>query len=157
MAVWEYCCTLLPIASVGLLSSLTPGTIGDIDSLGLWAKLKVPEFLSAFPSELERSKGWTENLTILRIGPTCTVRVYAHDDEILDVQAVIDLREKFLSSLEFLVDVCKRNRWVFVDNSLKVMSSSADALIDSIRSSSAAQFVRDPVRFLTQQKPDTSP
>jgi len=147
MAVWEYRCTIVPAESTDLLTSLQ--SIADIDSLGLWSGMKVSDVLAPFPPELERHKGWTENLTIIKFGPTCNVEVYVKDGQVIDVQVLIDLRDKFLTSLERLVTICQKNDWTFVDDSLNVIPSSTYPLIESIQRSPAARFVKDPIGFLT--------
>jgi hypothetical protein len=157
MAVWEYRCTIVPAASIGLLDPLSGETLSRLDSLGIWQNVQVAKLLQFFPASLKCSKGWTENLTILEFGESCRVEIYAEAGSVLDVQVFFDLRYKFMESVQALLDVCVTNRWVLLDEEPRMLSAHFDSVIASILSSPAAEFVADPKGFLVRHGRSAAP
>lgn len=157
MAVWEYRCTIVPVASIGLLEPLNAETLSHLDSLDLWSHMQASDLFQLFPVNSRQSKGWTENLTIIEFGGPCRVEVYAEAGSVLDVQAIFDLRYKFMESLRALLATCIANRWVLLDEEPRVLPADIDSVVPSIRSSPAAEFIADPKGFLVRHARSRSP
>ena len=151
MAIWQYVTYLIPVASVGPDGTL-PGMVVNDDAFQL-PPLAFPfssdEFERLAAGYLPPAKSWSTNVRIWGDEPKDDLNLFTEDGKALEIRARLDLRNLTINRVRKLLRFTRALQCCFVEGRKgQVFAATEDALVNSIRTSRSASFVRDPRDFL---------
>jgi hypothetical protein len=101
---------------------------------------------------LPSGKTWSKDLEVLGSLETSCVTILREGESLVEVQFRFDLRETPIELLETAVQFSRDLQCWLISEGGKMIEPGLSALKDKIRKSSAFQFVKDPLSFLSRLK-----
>ena len=148
MAVWQFQIELVPKA-VAEANSLRAGMVlteEQRESVVWWKDQRLPvTLLRDVEKMLPSGKTWSKDLEVLGSLETSCLTILREGESLVEVQFRFDLLE---TAVQFSRDL---QCWLISEGG-KVIEPGLSALKDEIRESTAFQFVKDPLSFLSRLK-----
>ena len=155
MAVWQFQIELVPKA-VAEANSLCAGMVltqEQRESIVWWRDQRLPVTLSHDVEKmLPSQKAWSKDLEVFGSLDTSCVTILREGESLVEVQFRFDLRETTIELLETAVQFSRDLQCWLISEGGKVIEPGLSALKDEIRESTAFQFVKDPLSFLSRLK-----
>ena len=151
MAIWQYSVYLIPRANLAADGSLEGLVVMEdsFDHPPLIFRIAADELENAVAAILPPTKSWDENMHKFGDEQTHDVDVWYKEDRIASVRIRLDLRARIQEMLRQVVALSIKADCVFWDpRTLKVFPAEEIALIENIRTSRPANFIKNPTRFL---------
>lgn len=159
MAVWQYIAYLIPTASLsedGSLAGLTV-TSESFDHPPLQydiAPVALEKIISAY---LPPRESWSPDIHAWGDERRDDIDINYGGERIDIIRARLDLRDVTIERIANLVRLAREIDCCFLEGrTFAVISADEDALVESIRASRPARFVRDPHGFLKNLSRDPS-
>jgi hypothetical protein len=155
MAVWQFQIELVPKA-VAEANSLRAGMVlteEQRESVVWWRDRRLPvTLLRDVEKMLPSGKTWSKDLEVRGSLDTSCLTILREGESLVEVQFRFDLRETSIELLETAVQFSRDLQCWLISEGGKVIEPGLSALKDAIRESSAFQFVKDPLSFLSRLK-----
>ena len=152
MAVWQFQIELVPKA-VAEANSLRTGMVlteEQRESVVWWRDQRLPlTLLRDVEKMLPSGKTWSKDLEVLGSLETSCLTILREGESLVEVQFRFDLRETTIELLETAVQFSRDLQCWLISEGGKVIEPGLSALKDEIRGSTAFQFVKDPLSFLS--------
>lgn len=153
MATWQFDLYLLPRAALHARCGAVPSTV-DEETFGegdWWLDQSLPIDL---PSEVTRllpeSQPWMQDMRTWGTEDGDRVDIYYKDGKIVEALVRLDLRQPSRQFIDGLIALAKRLDAILMTYEGRVLEPTTEQLIESLKSSSAARFVADPIEFLAK-------
>ncbi len=155
MAVWQFRIELAPKA-VAEANSLCAGMVltqEQRESIVWWRDQRLPvTLLHDVEKMLPPGKAWSKDLEAFGSLDTSCLTIMREGESLVEVHFRFDLREVAIELLETAVQFSRDLQCWFISEGGKVIEPDLSALKDEIRESSAFQFVKDPLSFISRLK-----
>lgn len=151
MATWQYEIMLLPSWTndqrwTAINESVMPD---DFDFASLWERYERKEALRASLSLLlPPGNSWAPEIQVWGEADGDRICVVSHEDTFNEIIIRFDVRNISYEFIRSVVDVAKKFDLVILTDKMQVLEPNYYGLLNTIKLSGAARFVRDPMAFL---------
>ena len=153
MAVWQFQIELVPKAVAEANSLLTGMVLTEEqrESVVWWRDQRLPlTLLRDVEKMLPSGKTWSKDLEVLGSLETSCLTILREGESLVEVHFRFDVREVSIELLETAVQFSRDLQcWLITDDG-KVIEPALAILKEAIRESSAFQFVKDPLSFISR-------
>lgn len=153
MAVWQFQIELVPRA-VAEANSLRAGMVlteEQRESIVWWRDRRLPvTLLRDVEKMLPSGRAWSKDLEVRGSLDTSCLTILREGESLVEVHFRFDVREVSIELLETAVQFSRDLQcWLITDDG-KVIEPALAKLKEEIRESSAFQFVKDPLSFISR-------
>jgi len=153
MAIWQYVIHLIPISALNSDGTVRGLTFADdsFDLPPLTLSISDDDLVAMVESHLAPSKSLHKHSRFWGNEVGDDVCMSYEDGRIHSVRIRLDLRNLERDRLAFVVELARRADCCFLEGrSFEVIAANEESLLESIRKSRPAQFLKDPEGFLRE-------
>jgi hypothetical protein len=135
MAIWQYTIELIPKNALLKIECSGLITLDGYDNFPFWENnnLEIP-FFEALTAQMKPGTSWSDEIILFGDGESTCIRFFMEENKISGIDVRIDFRYNSLEILNSVIEFCKLNAFLILDN-LEILDLNAAFIIQHIKNS----------------------